>query len=228
MRWMSFAGFFSLSLALILISSEASGQKKNDNNKKNNNPNPKNNDAAIDKKFDQWEKSQFEIMMSQHKSKFASFDSSRDNFLDEQELAVAFRGKSAKPPVRVAEAVGSEAPKTTAPATIDTKKYPDQEFLLAVDDDMDKKISLAEYLDWADDFAKVQAQQMRQAEETKFRIQETQLELARATTASQKQAIENRLQQQRLQLTKQQQNLKERNDNFQKHKKMKNKNNNNR
>jgi Ca2+-binding EF-hand superfamily protein len=226
MRCFAMFGFTVLAVVLVVSSSDVLAQKKVDPKKAAADAKKKAaaNEAAQDKKFDQFEKSQFNIILGQLKSRFATFDTSRDGFLDEAELAVAFRGKFAKPPMP-AETQGTDAPKSTSPPTVDFKKYPDQEFLASLDDDGDRKISLAEFTDWAEDFAEVQAQQMRRAEETRYEIQELQLQMSKASSAAQRQTIENRLQQQRLQLAKQQDNIRDRDRNFQKHRKMKRPNN---
>ncbi|MFO0864878.1 MAG: EF-hand domain-containing protein [Gemmataceae bacterium] len=197
---------FSLTLPCFV----SADKDKKDNKKDNKKPAPKSDPAPamLNRQMDEWELSQRNLMMTQMRARFSSMDGNRDDFLDEAELAIGFRGKNAKPPV--APSPTSENPPKTAP---DSKKYPDQDFLLALDDNNDRRVSLAEYLEWAEDYALSYSRAARNAEETRIRVVDLQLKAAQAASAAQRQAIENQLNQQRLALARQQAALKDRKDN---------------
>jgi hypothetical protein len=202
--------FLAFAFCLTVPCYVAADKDKKDNKKDNKKPAPKSDPAPaiLSRQMDEWELSQRNLMLTQMRARFSSMDGNRDDFLDEAELAIGFRGKSAKPPVPPSPT--SETAPKTAP---DNKKYPDQEFLLALDDNNDRRVSLAEYLEWAEDYALAYARTARNAEETRVRIVDLQLKAVQAASAAQRQAIENQLNQQRLALAKQQAALNDHKDN---------------
>ncbi len=108
-------------------------------------------------------------IMGQLRATFAAWDLDGDGYLDKSELAKAFRGPDAKPydykpekkSDKDADKKDDDKPKdgdtskgasssTTKP---DYTKYPDYNFLVALDSDNDERISKDEFDSWARDYA---------------------------------------------------------------------------
>jgi hypothetical protein len=101
------------------------------------------------------------IYMDQFRALFDAWDENSDGFLDKDELAHAFRGDKAKP---------FDTPKADTKkddSTSDSKdtkkpdytKYADYNFLVALDQDNDQKVSRKEFLSWARNYAVALKQQ---------------------------------------------------------------------
>ena len=123
------------------------------------------------------------LYMGQLRALFDAWDRNKDDYLDKEELAVAFRGAGARPydyKKESSEKDGdSEKDKETkkAPAY---SRYPDYNFLVQLDVNKDEKISRDEFMAWARDYA---VQLKRQADEQK-KLQDLQRRLARARPTS--------------------------------------------
>ncbi len=77
-------------------------------------------------------------------------DTNNDGYLDEEELAVAFRGNNAKP-----FGFGETSTKRSLPDANQRRNYPDLEFLSRVDKDADLRISRPEMAAYADEMSPV-------------------------------------------------------------------------
>jgi Ca2+-binding EF-hand superfamily protein len=103
------------------------------------------------------------VYMGQLRKLFDKWDLNGDGYLDQQELAKAFRGPEAKPydfnkakdsdKDAAADVTKESSEDATTVKKPDSKKYPDHDFLVQLDQDNDGKISRDEFMNWARDYA---------------------------------------------------------------------------
>jgi hypothetical protein len=95
------------------------------------------------------------LYMGQLRDLFATWDRNHDGYLDKEELARGFRGPKAKPYDAAVAGPAKSPPGETAkdkPGP-DYVQYPDFHFLAQLDQNNDGKISRAEFLTWAREYA---------------------------------------------------------------------------
>ena len=103
------------------------------------------------------------MYMERLRKLFDKWDLNSDNFLNKEELAKAFRGPDAKPydyknakdsdKDASANSSKDDSKDSTPPKKPDSKKYPDYDFLVQLDQDNDGRISREEFMDWARGYA---------------------------------------------------------------------------
>ncbi len=95
------------------------------------------------------------LYMGQLRDLFATWDRNHDGYLDKQELARGFRGPKARAYDTNAAGSARSSPGETAggKAGPDYGQYPDFHFLAQLDQNNDGKISRAEFLTWAREYA---------------------------------------------------------------------------
>lgn len=90
------------------------------------------------------------VVEAQLRASFGRVDLNRDGFLDDAELAKAFRGTTAKPPPPLSF---DEKGYPIRPAGPSTTSYPDQVYRLALDRNSDGRISWAEFDEYGESYA---------------------------------------------------------------------------
>ena len=94
------------------------------------------------------------LYMGQLRDLFATWDRNHDGHLDKQELARGFRGTKARPyDTAAGPATSSPGGAGNGKAGPDYTQYPDFHFLAQLDQNNDGKISRAEFLTWAREYA---------------------------------------------------------------------------
>jgi hypothetical protein len=95
------------------------------------------------------------LYMGQLRDLFATWDRNHDGYLDKQELARGFRGPKAKPFDAATTGTAKSSPGETgnSKAGPNYTQYPDFHFLAQLDQNNDGKISRAEFLTWAREYA---------------------------------------------------------------------------
>jgi hypothetical protein len=144
--------------------------------------------------------------MNQLRALFALWDKNKDDYLDKSELAIAFYGAGAKP----YDANESKTPSLKTEDRSESKKdesardkkpdysgRADYVFLIQLDKDNDERISRAEYMSWARDYAT----QLRDQAESQKKLLQLQQQATKAKGKNKKN-LESQIKKQQDQINK--------------------------